>query len=161
MPDLPLSHYVDIYRQAMQQGDIQKAYAGIIKALYKTRTEFISRLAGQYSVGNILHGYLDVTYFYMKSDLLKDKKLKLGIMLNHQDVSFELWFFGATVGVQEAYWTRLIEAGFVVGEMPAYALMEIKLDAQPDFDDLDKLVDKLEASFKANLHDLAPLIAYL
>ncbi|HEY7884039.1 MAG TPA: hypothetical protein VIC08_03730 [Cellvibrionaceae bacterium] len=39
--------------------------------------------------------------------LIQNKKLKLGLALNHIESNFEVWLLGQTKNVQENYWQLL------------------------------------------------------
>ena len=89
-----LNDVVAIYKEELHKGDIQVAYNELVKFIMSIRTELIKKVGIQYSFAGILHGYMDYTYFYYSNDFLKSKKLKLGIVLNHLEMRFEIWLFG-------------------------------------------------------------------
>lgn len=141
-----LNHFVAIYHQQLQQGDILIAYNELVKFVMQLRVNFKKQLAGQYSFTGILHGYLDYTYFYFTNEELKNRKLKLGMVLNHVEMRFELWLLGNTKEVQRVYWEQMKASKWNRGrsEMPEYAILEAVLEAEPDFDDLLALAERLE-----------------
>ncbi|MFK7971441.1 MAG: hypothetical protein AB8F95_13810, partial [Bacteroidia bacterium] len=143
-----LSHYVAIYKEQLAKGDILIAYNELVKFVMKLRTDFIKNLSGEYSFSGILHGYMDYTYFYYTNDFLKSKKLKLGLVLNHVEMRFEIWLLGNTIAVQKNYWELLKDTKWNKDktEMPKYSILEAIIEDSPDFDDLPFLSQNLEKS---------------
>ncbi|WP_417888127.1 DUF7000 family protein [Zunongwangia sp.] len=141
-----LNKYVSIYQNQIKKGDILIAYNELVKFLMNLRTTFIKRLSEKYSFSGILHGYLDYTYFYYSNDFLKTKKLKLGLVLNHLEMRFEVWLLGNTKPVQKKYWelSKSTKWNNNKDEMPEYSILETILVEKPDFNNLDKLTEQIE-----------------
>lgn len=141
-----LNHYVTIYKEQLDRGDIVIAYNELVKFVMKLRVDFIKSLSEQYSFTGILHGYMDYTYFYYSNEFLKSKKLKLGLVLNHSEMRFEIWLLGHTIAVQKKYWNLLKTSKWNKGkeEMPKYSILEAVLENRPDFDNLQLLSQKIE-----------------
>lgn len=142
-----LNRYVAIYKEQLDKGDILVAYNELVKFVMKLRTEFIKRLSDKYSFTGILHGYMDYTYFYYSNDFLKTKKLKLGLVLNHLEMRFEVWLLGNTKPIQKKYWelSKSTKWNNDKDEMPAYSILEAVLVENPDFNNLAKLTEQIEA----------------
>ncbi|OJJ15031.1 hypothetical protein BKI52_39890 [marine bacterium AO1-C] len=141
-----LNHYVAIYKEQLNKGDILIAYNQLVKFVMKLRTDFIKNLSEQYSFTGILHGYLDYTYFYYSNDFLKSKKLKLGLVLNHLEMRFEIWLLGNKVNIQKEYWDLFKDSKWNKDkeEMPKYSVLESVIKDKPDFDNLPLLAKKIE-----------------
>jgi len=141
-----LNKYVSIYKEQLEKGDILIAYNELVKFVMKLRTDFIKSLSDQYSFAGILHGYMDYTYFYYSNDFLKSKKLKLGLVLNHLEMRFEVWLLGNTIPNQKKYWELLKTTKWNKGktEMPKYSILETTLVEDPDFNNLDLLTKQIE-----------------
>ncbi len=141
-----LNHYVAIYKEQLNKGDILIAYNELVKFIMNLRVDFIKRLSKHYSFSGILHGYMDYTYFYYTNDFLKSKKLKLGLVLNHVEMRFEIWLLGNTKAVQKKYWNLLKESKWNKDkiEMPKYSVLEVIIEGQPDFDELPLLSQNIE-----------------
>ena len=141
-----LNHYIALYKEQLQKGDILIAYNELVKFVMKLRVDFMKNLSEQYTFSGILHGYMDYTYFYYTNDFLKSKKLKLGLVLNHVEMRFEIWLLGNTIPVQKNYWDLLKDSHWNKDktEMPQYSILEAIIDANPDFDDLPALAQKIE-----------------
>jgi len=141
-----LNKYVSIYQDQLKKGDILIAYNELVKFVMKLRTDFIKSLSDKYSFSGILHGYMDYTYFYYTNDVLKSKKLKLGLVLNHLEMRFEIWLLGNTIPVQKSYWELLKNSKWNIDktEMPKYSILEAIIEEEPNFDDLPALSQKIE-----------------
>lgn len=144
-----LNHYINIYKDQLQKGDILIAYNELVKFTMQLRTELINSHSDEYSFAGILHGYMDYTYFYYSNDYLKSKKLKLGLVLNHLEMRFEIWLLGNTAKVQKQYWELLKNSEWNKDkqEMPKYSILEAVIEKNPDFDDLEKLSKKIKTRF--------------
>lgn len=141
-----LNKYVSIYKEQLKKGDILLAYNELVKFVMKLRTGFINNFSGQYSFAGILHGYMDYTYFYYSNDFLKSKKLKLGLVLNHLEMRFEIWLLGNTISTQKKYWELLKTTKWNKNktEMPKYSILEATLVENPDFNHLNTLAEQIE-----------------
>ena len=141
-----LNKYVAVYKEQLEKGDILIAYNELVKFVMNLRTEFIKTLSDQYSFAGILHGYMDYTYFYYSNDFLKNKKLKLGLVLNHLEMRFEIWLLGNTIPNQKKYWelTKTTKWNKDRMEMPKYSILETTLVKNPDFNNLGKLTEQIE-----------------
>ena len=142
-----LNDYVEVYKEQIAKGDIQKAYIGLVKYVTRLGTNLSNRLSTEYSFGGLLQGYMDYTYVYYTNDFLKQRKLKMGLVLNHSEMRFEIWLLGQTAPIQRKYWEYFKDTKWTEGmvEMPKYSILEAVIVASPDFDNLDKLTDEIEA----------------
>jgi hypothetical protein len=141
-----LNHYVAIYKAQLDKGDILIAYNQLVKFVMQLRVDFIRNLSDQYAVSGILHGYMDYTYFYYSNDFLKTKKLKLGLVLNHLEMRFEIWLLGNTISIQKKYWDLLRDSEWNKDkkDMPKYSVLVAVIEDEPDFDNLKLLSEKIE-----------------
>lgn len=143
-----LNTYVSAYKELLKAGEVQFAYAQLVKYVQRLKTDFSNDVTNDFSVGNVFQGYMDYTYFYLTNDYLKSKKLKLGVVLNHKEANFELWLLGQTKDVQEKYWNLLKNTKWIkVPQMPQYSIFEVALVKNPNFENLDKLTDELKKKF--------------
>lgn len=141
-----LNQYIAIYKEELKKGDILIAYNELVKFTMKLRSTFIKSLSNKFSFSGILHGYMDYTYFYYSNDFLKSKKLKLGLVLNHLEMRFEIWLLGNTIPVQKKYWDLLKTSKWNIDkkEMPKYSILEAVIENNPNFDDLPMLSENIE-----------------
>ena len=155
-----LNARIPAYKDAFASGEIQKTYQNLVGIVQNLRTDFAKKYIGEYSVANVLHGYIDFTYFYLQNDYLKKHKLKLAIVLNHHQVHFELWLLGQTKDVQIGYWEKLKGAKWVnENTMPEWSIFEIVMLAKPDFDDPEKLSESIHSSFRVLSKDIFDTLA--
>lgn len=141
------NHYVDRYKEQLEKGDIQEAYVGLVKYVTRLGTTLSNNLSESYSFGSLFQGYMDYTYFYYSNDFLKKRKLKMGLVLNHTKMQFEIWLLGQTIPIQEKYWQYFKSTKWNKDRTtkPQYSILETVLIDTPDFNDLEKLSKKIEA----------------
>ena len=140
-----LNYFVSVYKGLLENGDIQVAYDQLVKYIQKLKTVFSKELTNEYSCGNVFQGYMDYTYFYLSNDFLKHRKLKLGLVLNHKDMRFEIWLLGQTKDIQEKYWNMLKDTKWISSKkIPQYSIFEVTLISDPDFNELESLTSKIK-----------------
>lgn len=141
-----LNQYVNLYQEQLKKGDIQEAYTGLVKYVTRLGTTLSKNLTESYSIGNVYQGYMDYTYFYFTNDFLKTRKLKLGLVLNHTKMQFEIWLLGQTAPVQEKYWQFFKTTKWNKNRTtkPLYSILETALIENPNFNDLDMLSKHIE-----------------
>lgn len=141
-----LADYVDIYKEQLKKGDIQKAYAGLIKYMLSLKNHLSKGRSNDFIFGNVFQGYMDYTYFYFFNEFLRERKLRFGIALNHEKMRFELWLMGQNTEVQSKYWDLLKQTKWneKQASKPKYSELEVMLLENPDFDNLDTLTTKIE-----------------
>lgn len=141
-----LNHYVDIYKEQLKKGHIQEAYVGLVKYVTRLGTTLSKNLSERYWFGNLFQGYMDYTYFYYSNDLLKKRKLKMGLVLNHTKMQFEIWLLGQTIPIQEKYWQYFKTTKWNKDRTtkPQYSILETTLIEKPNFNDLDTLSKQIE-----------------
>ncbi len=144
MKDLNTS--VEKYKEELKKGDIQEAYVSLVKYVTSLSTAFSKSLSSKYSFGNLFQGYMDYTYFYYSNDFLRKRKLKMGLVLNHQKMQFEIWLLGQTKPIQEKYWSFFKETKWNKDRetKPQYSILEAVIVSNPNFNDLNKLTNKIE-----------------
>lgn len=141
-----LGDYIAIYKEQLDKGDIQKAYTELIKYVLSLKSHLSKDLSHNFSFGNVSQGYMDYTYFYFFNDFLRENKLRLGVVLNHEKIRFELWLLGQNAEVQNTYWDLLKTTKWNKDQsvMPRYSVLEVVLEPNPDFNNLDVLTAKIE-----------------
>ncbi|PTS82223.1 hypothetical protein DBR00_19140 [Pseudomonas sp. HMWF032] len=150
MPSKSLNSRIPAYKSAFSSGELQKTYQDLVGIVQNLRTEFSKKYKSEFLIANVLHGYIDFTYFYLQNSYLKKKKLKLAIVFNHKNANFELWLLGQTKDVQILYWRKLREVKWVNKEvMPEYSIFEAPLLLAPDFDSSTKLSESIHTQFES------------
>lgn len=148
MSDKSLNARISSYKKAFASGEIQETYQRLVGIVQNLRTEFSKKYKEEFSVASVLHGYIDLTYFYLQNVYLKKNKLKFAIVFNHQQVNFELWLLGQTKDVQIRYWEKLKGVEWVNPvAMPEYSIFEVTLLANPDFDNIKMLTESVHIAF--------------
>jgi hypothetical protein len=64
MPNQSLNARIPAYKNAFASGELQQTYQALVGIVQNLRTEFSKKYEGEFAVANILHGYIDFTYFY-------------------------------------------------------------------------------------------------
>ena len=160
MPNQSLNARIPAYKNAFASGELQQTYQALVGIVQNLRTEFSKKYEGEFAVANILHGYIDFTYFYLQNDFLKNKKLKLALVLNHKNANFELWLLGQTKDIQRLYWKKLRGTKWVNTEvMPVYSVFEVALLAAPDFDDVAGLSASVDRQFRILWQEISETLA--
>ncbi|NHQ87700.1 hypothetical protein HA050_16405 [Iodobacter sp. HSC-16F04] len=155
MPSNSLNARIPAYKSVFSSGELQKTYQDLVGIVQNLRTEFLKKYQGEFSVANVLHGYIDFTYFYLQNNYLKTRKLKLALVLNHKNANFELWLLGQTKDVQILYWKKLSDVKWVNNEaMPEYSIFEAPLLSAPNFDNAKKLSESVHSQFKTLVQDI-------
>jgi len=140
---------MNTYRQLLGEGHLQVAYRGLMKYLSSLRTELKKRHPDFYVSSSVYTGYMDMSYFSFTPEAIKNKKLKIAILFNHENFHFEAWLVGVNKGVQKDYLKLLKERGLsknqqVPMEKGIEAIAATTLIAEPDFDDLELLTNRIE-----------------
>lgn len=99
--------YVSIYKDALEEGNIQKAYICLVKYVSNLKSDFSKTYIDRFSCGNVFPSNMDYTYFYFFNNYLRALKLRFGVVLNHEKLRFELWLMGQNKDVQKQYWELL------------------------------------------------------
>lgn len=159
MSDKNLNTLVIAYKNCLANGEIQTTYEQLVAIVQRLRTEFLKKHAHQYKVANVLHGYIDYTYFYLHNDYLKSQKLKFAVVLNHKQANFELWLLGQTKQIQSQFWNKLKYTNWVnPDEMPKWSIIEAPLLPNPNFDDLQQLSASIHQSFETLSHEIVTIL---
>lgn len=132
---------VEIYKVQLAQGEIQRAYMELMKYTAELKAAF----PRQYSTGNISFGYMDYTYFPFFNEYLRSCKLRFGIVLNHEQMRYELWLMGQNSTIQKRYWQILKNQTWNKdkNQMPKYSVLEVPLVSSIDFNKKDDMTQKI------------------
>ncbi len=141
---------INEYRLQMKKGVVPQAYKGLMEYILSLRTHFANRHP-HYSVpGSIYFGYMDMTYFSLLPEDLKERKLKIAVVFIHETCHFEVWLSAVNKQVQARYWDFFKQSGWgkyrvVPAIQGADSILEQILDDHPDFSDLDMLTKIIES----------------
>lgn len=143
-----LSDSMDKFNQQLQRGYLQTAYQGLMQYFRELRSHYV-RQYPEFEVGSsIYQGYLDMTYFAIVPQSLKDRKLKIAIVFIYDEFQFEVWLSGANRKVQSEYWSLLQQSdvdkySYASDPTSVDYLLRHVLIADPDFNDLTALTNSI------------------
>ena len=111
----------------------------------------------EYKMGSFYQGAMDFTYFSLSTKELKTKKLKLVIIFNHQEASFEIWLAGQNKQVQKQYLALMDEkemgAHYRASTHP-HSILEWEVLKNPNFNEMDTITNRIEEGVNVFLKDL-------
>ncbi len=153
-----LQEYVEEYRKQLQKGIIQKAYQGLMDYVKDLRMHF-SQKYPDFAPGNVYQGYMGMTYFPIFPRELKNRKLKLAIVLIHEKIRFEIWLAAQNKQIQSEYRKLFQEENWTKYRIPAAvkgvdSIVEYTLADNPDFSDLNALTKQIEKGTFAFMGDI-------
>lgn len=152
------------YRSQLQKGAIQAAYRGLMDYVLALRTHFKDSCP-EYSVpGSVYFGYMDMTYFSIVPESLKQRGLKIALVFLHQEFRFEVWLSGYNRQVQSKYWKLIRASGWdtyrlTADPQAADAVLEHILVEDPDFGDLDALTAEIERKTLSFIQDVEAFLS--
>ena len=92
---VPLNECVEDFKKELKKGKIQRAYKGIFDFLAQIKTHLLEKNPGYASSGSLYHGYLDMSYFPVTTDVFKKHKLKIAVVFNYESFQLEVWLSGS------------------------------------------------------------------
>ena len=139
--DKDINSCISFYKDQVNKSDIQKAYMFLLKYVMQVKTSFEKAFSKEYSCGYVSPGYMDYSYFSFANEYLRGKGLRFGIVLNHNEMRFELWLLGQNKEIQNRHWDLLKTSKWNEGRTrkPKYAELEIIMVDSPDFENIDAL----------------------
>ncbi|GAP12503.1 hypothetical protein LARV_00238 [Longilinea arvoryzae] len=154
------------YRKQLEKGVISKAYKGLMEYILELRTHFQNSHPDFSVPGSIYFGYMDMTYFSILPQPLKDRKLKIAIVFLHEAFRFEVWLAAVNKQVQTQYWKLFKESGWkqyrlVSTPQGADSILEFVLVDNPDFTDLAALTQQIEAGTLKFIADIEDFLAQI
>lgn len=154
----PLKHPIEQYTAHLKSGHLAKGYQALMAYLMQLRTHCIHQYGTEYIVGSFHQGYMDMSYFPITPKSLKQKKLKIGLMFNHEKVRFETWLNGQNKSVQQEYWEALqgrADISYPLAPSASEAVIQHVLVEEPDFSQLNTLTEKIEAEMHQFMRAMA------
>lgn len=153
--------YIAQYHKILQEEQIQIAYKFLLQYLMALKAQWAVSFSERFSFGNVSPGYLDYSYFPFHNDFLRKHKLRFGLVLDHQKMALELWLMGQNASIQKKYWNQLKDSRWNKGRtrMPRYAVLEITLATDLNFDDLPLLTDLLSTKMSQASQEVLDFLA--
>lgn len=144
-----INDYIAEYRNQLEKGDIRKGYHGIMDTMMKLRIHLKSKHSGYNVSGQVYQGYMDMSYFAFTPEEIFKKKLKFAIVFLHEELKFEIWLAGVNKQVQNSFRKIVKEKKWdkyplSTSKSEDYAIFELELAQNPDFNDFASLSKKIE-----------------
>lgn len=152
------------YKKQLERGSIQRAYRGLMDYMMGLRTHFAKKYP-EYSVSaSIYYGYMDMTYFSVVPQSMKERKLKIPIVFQHEAFRFEVWLSGANRKTQQEYWELLDKSGWDKYKIVPQgtwvdSILEYILIDDPDFGELDMLTQQIEQGTLRFIEDVESFLS--
>lgn len=142
-----LNKLVEEYTQQLELGRVQLAYRGIMSFLSDLRAH-IGRMHTEYTVSALYFGYMDMTYFAILSQPMKEKRLKTAIVYLHQENRFEVWLGGINRAVQAEYIQKFSHVDLEEYKLSQVSpgvdsIVEHVIVEKPDFDSREILIEMI------------------
>ena len=142
-----LNQLICQYTHLVRQHELQLAYRGILEYLGKLRATFLKNCP-QFDVSNLYQGYMDMSYFSLSTEFLKNKGLKIALVYEHEKGHFEVWLSARNREISKRLEPEF--AGLILNGIPVFhdagnldAIIEYTLVSEPDFDDQVLLTDTI------------------
>ena len=155
-----LNDYISDYKVQLEKGSIQKAYKGLIEYIMSLRNHFINQYSNDFVAGNLYQGYMDITFFTFTPISLKNQKLKILIVFNHEKTQFEVWLSAQNKKIREKYWNIFKGSDWNKYNMPStadegFSIIDNILISNPDFDNPDSLTELIETKALSFIKDIS------
>ncbi|MDY8136176.1 DUF7000 family protein [Aquimarina sp. 2201CG5-10] len=143
------NEYIEIYQKQLEKGDIKEAYTRLMTYMRELKTHFATQYLDYNISNNVYQGVMDISYFSITSNALKNKKLKVAIIFNHNEIRFEAWLAGYNKQIQAKYWKIFKDTSFAKYRLTDdikqhISILEHVLIDNPDFNNLETLTKEIE-----------------
>jgi hypothetical protein len=146
-----LEKYMLSYQKQLRQGDIKKAYRGLMTYLNQLRHSLDSKHPNFVVSDSVQPGTMDVSYFYFFPKQMKQLKLKVVIVFVHETFTFEAWLSGVNKSAQAEHWSDFSKIKMEDTELAPtptgeFYLLKRTLVNDANFKDLDALSQQVETN---------------
>ena len=143
-----LDFLMNVFREQIRGGAIQKAYRALLGYMMELRTRFKNRCP-DCAISGLYQGYMDMTYFAIIPPELKMRDLKIAIVFNYEAFRFEAWLAATNRQVQRKYWELFRDSQWTAYRLVAPAkgvdaIVECDLAQDFDFGDRERLTASIE-----------------
>ena len=140
-----LNQLISDYTCNLKQGEVQIAYKVIMEFISKLRGNFVKRYP-DCDISSIYQGYMDMSYFSISSELLKQKGLKIAIVYLHEKGYFEVWLSARNREISKQYYSEFHDKIFdgitIFHDINNQdAIIESALTLSPNFEEQELLTD--------------------
>lgn len=157
-----LNQMIKEYTACLHRNEIQVAYRAILEFIGELRSDMIKRYP-DYKISNIYQGYMDMSYFSVRTNLFEDKGLKIAIVYLHEKGTFEVWLSARNREILTEY--KSVFNGIVIDNIPIFhdennhdSLIEYTLTDTPDFEDKVFLLDVIEQGVAKFINSITELV---
>ena len=162
---VPLSACIESYRVAVAEGDVVRAYRGILSQLTQFKAAW-EQAHPKDTVGALYPGYLDMSFVAFAPATLAEKRLKISLVFLHPSCEFALWLAAGNRAIQKSV-SEALRALPLGGyrltklETGVDAIIELILEKPYAFDDTAALTQRLVQSTEAFTSDMIELVNLL
>lgn len=155
---MTLSKAMQVYHDALNKGDIQRAYRSILGFMSELRTELEQKYP-DYVFSQVYQGYMDMSYFAITPMELRTVKLKVTLVYLHEANRFELWLSANNRNLQKKWIDVLSQSEdmqYRVSEVGVGidSIVEYIVHVQPNFDARAALKQSLEMNTLRFIKDM-------
>lgn len=159
---MSLSKALQVYHEALNKGDIQKAYRSILSFIFELRTELEQKYP-KYAISQVYQGYMDMSYFAITPPELRAKKLKIALVYLHEANRFELWLSANNRKLQKEWIDILNQVenlDYRVSELGVGidSIVEYIVHVSPNFEAKEALKQSLTINIDRFIKDMEGLI---
>ena len=155
------SKYIHKYTHQQDIENVARGYRGLIEYLMYLRTHMMNKYSTEYIVGSFYQGYMDMSYFPVTTRFLKAKKLKIGVVFNHEKMRFEIWLLGQNKQIHRKYWNffkEINENRYSISETGENSVIEHNQVDNPDFSQVELLTQNLENGVVKFIEDITQIL---
>jgi hypothetical protein len=161
-----LNQSMQVYKKQLQEGQIIKAYQGLMAYFGELRSHFQKSYPDFDIPANIYYGYMDMTYFAIVPDFLAARQLKIAVVFSHPAFRFEVWLAARNKKIQSQFWKQIQASSWDQYSLTPQgvgvdAIIDHILVEDPDFNDLQeltKIIDIEVMRFIDNLEGFLPTL---
>ncbi len=156
-----LNDQIKIYKNTLDQGDIQTAYRAIIRFILDLKI-YLKNEYPTHAIGQLYQGYMDISFITFTPPTLKAKKLKITLVFIHGEAAFEVWLCGNNKKEHYKYFNLFKQSDwnqYPLNMADNDAIIKYKLIESPDFNNLNGLMEEIEK--EANIFEKAILNFFL
>lgn len=158
-----LNNSIYDYGRQVENGDIRFAYQGLINYILKLKLQLKEKYP-EYNISkNFYQGYMDISFFSLAPEKLKQKNLKIAVVYIHEKTRFEVWLTGRNSEVQSNYrhqFKKLKSKKYLISpdKKGVTSIIESVLVDKPNFDRPDKLTKAISIGVRNFLEDIEKLL---
>ncbi|NDW08526.1 hypothetical protein [Dysgonomonas sp. 520] len=153
--------YVNVYREQLAIGDVKIAYKHLLEFLVLLRGHFANKYPKDYICGHVYQGYMDMSFFTFTPEALRNRKLKITVIFNHEKICFEIWLTGQSKQIQDEYWQMLKKKRQRKYKLPAKPdrfILEKMLVEEPNFNNLETLTEEIDENVMKFVVDMSEML---